>query len=261
VIPFEPLMFDNKITFDAIIPETFFKSVEDGFRNADEDILQIANNALPHLNGVHSTRSKAIITSNGLSVPVSHFDPNDTYIYMDETKGSYEYMRTFRHEYGHFVDHAFGVLSGSTDFCDAFYKDAELYDVSTIEGEMRLKNMQSEIADNIHAFASEYVTDIISALTHNDVAFIRKYTENAVQTTLSDPFYYEKMEGAGMSGHRNKYWDGDDGPYMSQQKESFANLFAIRVENNPIVQEFIKEHFPNMSEVFEKIIKNITHEV
>lgn len=90
-------------------------------------------------------------------------------------------------------------------------------------------------------------------ITHNDTSFIRKYTENAVQTTSSDPFYYEKMEGAGMSGHSNAYWD--EGPFMSQQKEVFANLFAVKVENNPIVQEFIKEHFPSLNRVFEQMIK------
>lgn len=41
-----------------------------------------------------------------------------------------------------------------------------------------------------------------------------------------------------MIDHSNMYWD--DEPYMSQQKEVFANLFAIKVKNNPIVQEFIK---------------------
>ena len=174
---------------------------------------------------------------------------------MDETKDTYEYMRTFRHEFGHFIDHAYGILSESSAFCEAFCRDAELYSVSTDEGVMRIKNMQYEIAENIHAFASEYVTDIISALTHNDTAFIRTYTENAVQTSPSDPYYYEKMEGAGMSGHSNMYWD--DGPYMSQQKEVFANLFAIRVENNPIVQEFIKEYFPNLASTFDIIVKQL----
>lgn len=231
------------------------ESVENGFQNADEDILHIVSSTLSCLNGVYSTQLKAAITSNGLSIPVSHFDPNDVSIYMDETKDTYEYMRTFRHEFGHFIDHAYGILSESSTFCEAFCRDAELYNVSTDEGVMRMKNMQFRIAENIHAFASEYVTDIISALTHNDTTFIITYTENAVQTLPSDPFYYEKMEGAGMIGHSNMYWD--DEPYMSQQKEVFANLFAIKVENNPIVQEFIKEHFPRLTHIFDKMIEQL----
>lgn len=173
---------------------------------------------------------------------------------MEESKDSIEYSRTFRHEFGHFIDHALGDVSGSQEFEKAFKMDSELYNVSHDDGIEQLNKVKTAIAENIHAFASEYVTDIISALTHNDTSFIRTYAENAVQTTESDIFYYEKMEGVGMSGHSNSYWDF--GPYVSQQKEIFANLFAIRVENNPIVRDFVSEFFPNTSCAFNRIIKN-----
>ena len=69
---------EAEVPFESstLIPDTFLESVENGFQNADEDILHIVSSALPFLNGVHSSRLKATITSNGLSIPISHFDPN-----------------------------------------------------------------------------------------------------------------------------------------------------------------------------------------
>lgn len=228
-------------------------AVIEGFSNASDDILNISMTCASNLRGVYSTASKAIISDGRLIKPVSHYDFSEKCIYMDESKSEEEYMRTFRHEYGHFIDYSLGKVSEKPEFVKAFEDDAQLYDVSKDDGIKRLRDLQMEIADNIHAFASEYVTDIISALTRNDTAFIRKYTENATQTSPYDLFYYEKMEGAGMSGHTDLYWD--DGPHMSRQKEAFADLFAIWTENNPIVQKFVCDHFPNLSGMFEKIIR------
>lgn len=253
-VPFDsPSLQYCEMRFYDQIPSQYRKSVEEGFAKASDDILTVSKIYSSSLKGVRSTALKAIISDNRLIRPVSHYDFTENCIYMDESKSEEEYMRTFRHEYGHFIDYSLGKISETSEFVKAFEEDAQLYDVSKDDGIRRLNDLQMEIADNIHAFASEYVTDIISALTRNDTAFIRKYTENATQTSPYDLFYYEKMEGAGMSGHTDLYWD--DGPHMSRQKEAFADLFAIWTENNPIVQEFVRDHFPNLSGTFEKIIR------
>ena len=251
IIPFDSIY--NKLEFYDQIPSQYRKFVEEGFSKAPNEILNISKTYSSCLNGVYSTNLKAVISGGNLTRPVSHYDSIENCIYMDESKSSEEYMRTFRHEYGHFIDYSLNKISETPEFVKAFEDDSHLYDVSKEEGIELLKGLQTEIADNVHAFASEYVTDIISALTHNNTSFIRKYTENATQTSPHDIFYYEKIEGAGMSGHNNFYWD--DGPHMSRQKETFANLFAIWTENNSIVQEFVYNHFPNLSRAFEKIIK------
>lgn len=234
------------------LPERFRAAVEDGFSDADDDIRKLSVGCVSGLAGVRSTMASAVLSGGSLEVPCSHFNPDTVSIYMEEDVSGEEYMRVFRHEYGHFVDHYYGQLSSSPEFTEAFMKDAALYNKKDPEGRRHLQQMQTDIADNIHAFASENVTDIISSLTHNDVGFIIAYAESAVQTSANDPLYEEKMDGVGMMGHDTEYWD--HGPYLAQQKEVFAELYAVWTENNPIVREFVQEHFPHLCKAFQEII-------
>lgn len=82
-------------------------------------------------------------------------------------------------------------------------------------------------------FFYQNITDIISALTHNNPVVIRRFTEEGVA-------YYR---------HQNDYWerqlqDGTDAGM--REKDSFANIFAIETGSYRISTNFAERWFPQL---------------
>lgn len=165
----------------------------------------------------------------------SHYDFKTNTIYMNENKDDDEYAETFRHEYGHFIDHMIGDYSDSNSFKEAFDKDAERFSKISDVGVQNIHEIIQEILITDIKY-SQYISDILSALTHNNPDIVHSY-ENC---------------GYAFYGHDNFYWDGLTGKKNAAKKECFANIFSLYTENNEQYVDFIEKWFPNITDAFKK---------
>lgn len=158
-------------------------------------------------------------------------------IAIDNSISDYQYKRMFPHEYGHFVDDMIsekGYFSSSNDFIGAFEKEEESY---SNENDGHRKEMLQALSENESAFSSEYISDILSALTNNNTAVTKFYKANYKARSYHNWYEYGKYENV----HR--------------RSDTFANIFAIYSENNPNVTSFAETYFPNLVGVFKEGIK------
>ena len=145
-----------------------------------------------------------------------------------------EYADVLQHELGHFIDDALGRPSTGDRFRQAFSAAAARYNTDTFYGQMMLNDMLDDAFSTGAAF-DRNITDIISALTHNNPIVIRRFTEEGVA-------YYR---------HQNDYWDRQlqDGTDAGmREKDSFANIFAIETGSYRISTNFAERWFPQLSE-------------
>ncbi|MBQ4648475.1 MAG: hypothetical protein IJB76_04875 [Clostridia bacterium] len=220
--------------FDAV-PKERLETVNEGFRNATDEIKQITERFSSNLN-VGKCRKK--LNYNGQFVSeISHYSEIDNIIRMDETKDNEEYAITFRHEYGHFADAQLGRPSMTENFNYALGADYEWYNPSNEEGSQNLNNLLEEL-ENSSAFDSRYLSDILSGVFHNNTMIMDRYYQN----------------GAAYYHHSNSYWDGLNGPEKAVEREVFANLFGIYAENDADVVGFVEKYFPNTTTRFKTII-------
>ncbi len=159
---------------------------------------------------------------------VSSENYSERYIVMNSKKSDEEYGVVFRHEYGHYIDDITGRSSESSLFSDAFQRDKKLFDNATDIGITNANDMLNDLSENMTAFNSRYVSDIISALTNNNTKIREEYKRNDIT------FF----------GHE---WGNEGNNYAH---ETFANLFAIYAENNSDVVSFTEKWFPSLTEQF-----------
>lgn len=218
-----------------VLPKDRIKAVADGFLKADIEIKSIISE---YAGNLQVTKCEKIIDSQGIyTIEKSHYLQDDNKIRMDERKDTEEYVITFRHEYGHFIDEQLGRPSLKEEFGMAIQADFFWYNRNTDYGEKNLKKMLTEL-EKSETIDSRYFSDILSGIFHNDRVVREVYDENGVA------FY----------GHTNYYWGGIEGPENAVEKEVFANLFAIYAENNGEIVSFVEKSFPNIVKQFRRTL-------
>lgn len=196
----------------------------DSFSNAPEQIKEVVNKYDKSLKNVGYTNDE-----DG-----SYYSGEDG-IMMKEEISDDEYGETFRHEYGHYIDNKLGVLSknASDDFLfqQTYQIEKEhLYD--------NLGSLLNDLQMNNNVLESNYISDILSALSENDFDIKCFYLENT----------------CGFFSHDDEYWEGRENAGRS---ETFANLFAIYAENNSDVVAFTEKWFPELSRQFKNSIEEM----
>lgn len=199
-------------------------TVIDSFSNAPEQIREVVNKYDKHLEHVGYTNDE-----DG-----SYYSKDDG-IMMKEGISDDEYSSTFRHEYGHYIDDTMGELfqnvSDNSLFQCAYQIEKEhLYD--------NLGGLLNNLQMNDNVLESNYISDILSALSENDFDI--------------KCFYLEKT--CGFFGHDDEYWEERENAGRS---ETFANLFAIYAENNSDVVAFTEKWFPELSRQFKNSIEEM----
>ena len=231
-------MKEINITLEDLqfIPEVRRKALNEIYSYSDGNIKEI----------VKKYGSSCIVCSSNTKVDImgrqtaecSHYSPSDKKIYMNEFKDNEEYALTFCHEFGHYIDDAFGKASLNENFEYAIEADKQWINLSSEEGIETYKDMLTELAKS-SVIDNRYVSDILSGMFLND-----KYLQIAYNTSGS-PFY----------GHRTSYWLGVDGPDKAVNIEVFADLMGIYSENDAEVVAFTEKWFPNTTSRFKNIIK------
>lgn len=199
-------------------------TVIDSFSNASEQIKEVVNKYDKSLKNVGYTNDE-----DG-----SYYSGEDG-IMMKEGISDDEYGETFRHEYGHYIDDTMGELfqnvSDNSLFQQAYQIEKEhLYD--------NLGRLLNDLQMNDNVLESDYISDILSALSENDDVVKYFYLENTCVFFHHEDKYWEERENAGRS-------------------ETFANLFAIYAENNSDVVAFTEKWFPELSRQFKNSIEEM----
>jgi len=176
---------------------------------------------------------------DGLSVDftadneVSHYDPNDKTIRMNEQYDNDEYADVFKHELGHYMDDKLGWPSEDPDFINSVASDVMKYDKKDPSGMVNRDNMLDDLFSNEDAAYDRGVSDILSGMFRNDPDIVERYNSEFVD-------YYH---------HSDQYWDYKN----NRENEIFANMFNIYSTNNENVVKFVENHFPDTSSQFRRI--------
>lgn len=165
----------------------------------------------------------------------SHYTPSEKQICMDPRYDDDEYAEVFKHEFGHYIDHAHGWVSQSPAFVAAYQKDCENLDITTWDGARNTNKLLTELMNGESAKYDRCISDILSATYKNDLLIQNRFFSEGLS-------YYQ---------HDNQYWDRG----RNRENEVFANLFAIYSNNDTETVEFISKNFPNTDRVF----KNLLH--
>ena len=168
----------------------------------------------------------------------NRYDGGDNTIYMQSILDNDQFVKSFRHEYGHYVDTKLVKLSEGSEFAQALDTD-----ISRINKEEMLNDLKS-----YEAIKDRYVSDILSGSFKND-------------QSIRD-FY--KQENADYHGHSDNYWDGKSetgrqGDIKNiREQETFANLFGIYSgSGNDNIILFMEKYYPSTTLTFKQsILKN-----
>ena len=166
----------------------------------------------------------------------SHYTPSERQIYMDPRYDDDEYAEVFKHEFGHYIDHAHGWLSQSPAFVAAYQKDCDNLDITTWDGAKNTNRMLYELMNGDSAKYDRCISDILSATFNNDPLIENRYFTEGLS-------YYQ---------HDNQYWARG----KNRENEVFANLFAIYSNNDTETIEFISKNFPNTDRVFKNLLSS-----
>ena len=222
-----------------ILPEKRTEEVINSYKNS---IDSIKNKISKFISTLSVQETQLFLNKEGrVVVQTPHYDPNQNAIFMDDRVDNYEYIETWKHEIGHFVDHQMGWPSHETRFTNAIEMDMEGF--MKKEGREILGDMLEEL-ENSEALDSRHVSDIFSGLFYDkiDIRIIIEQT-------------YYKL-GAAFYRHKDSYWNGTAGPQKAVEGEIFANLFAIYTENNQEIVEFMEKWFPKITDRFKHILEN-----
>ncbi len=209
-------------------------TVIDSFSNTPEQIRDVINTHWLLLDNIEEQTLDFDEKTGELKEITSQYCSSSTerYIIINRKKQNNEYGNVFRHEYGHYIDDVIGNYSESAEYNQAFKLDKKNFDSTTNKGNANLKEMLNDLSENTAAFKSEYVSDILSALTINNTEVIEFYKEN-------------KM----IYSYHN--WEKYMLPMQEMKSETFADLFAIYTENNSDIISFMEKWFPNLTQEFQ----------
>ncbi|MCI5700029.1 MAG: hypothetical protein MR308_06540 [Lachnospiraceae bacterium] len=183
--------------------------------------------------------AKAKVINGKVIKERSCYDDETKTIRMDEAKDDIEYAKTFKHEFGHFVDDVLGRVSLSEDFENAMDADKYWTNNCTVQGNKNFSIMIEDLK-KFDVMDNMYISDILSGVFFNDTKIIEVYENNGMS------FY----------GHdNNTYWFAWEAEEKIVQRETFANLFAIYTSGNMNICAFVEKWFPNTTDRFKKEIE------
>lgn len=236
-----PLMSDLSDSFIAKLPHSRSAAVHTAYAKAPDYIVSAINQHCDKLRCIKDTEYETdcyghyVLNRYGMRVKEScHYSPMEHHIAMHNDMTDAEYADVLQHELGHFIDDVLGRPSTGDRFRQAFSDAAARYSTDTPHGRMMLNDMLDDAFSTGAAF-DRNITDIISALTHNNPVVVRRFTEEGIA-------YYR---------HQNDYWDRQlrDGTNAGmREKDSFANIFAIETGSYRISTNFAERWFPQLSE-------------
>lgn len=235
-----PLMSDLSDSFIAKLPHSRSAAVHTAYAKAPDYIVSAINQHCDKLRCIKDTEYETdcyghyVLNRYGMRVKEScHYSPMEHHIAMHNDMTDAEYADVLQHELGHFIDDVLGRPSTGDRFRQAFSDTAARYSTDTPHGRMMLNDMLDDAFSTGAAF-DRNITDIISALTHNNPVVVRRFTEEGIA-------YYR---------HQNDYWDRQlrDGTNAGmREKDSFANIFAIETGSYRISTNFAERWFPQLS--------------
>ena len=235
-----PLMSDLSDSFIAKLPHSRSAAVHTAYAKAPDYIVSAINQHCDKLRCIKDTEYETdcyghyVLNRYGMRVKEScHYSPMEHHIAMHNDMTDAEYADVLQHELGHFIDDVLGRPSTGDRFRQAFSDAAARYSTDTLHGRMMLNDMLDDAFSTGAAF-DRNITDIISALTHNNPVVVRRFTEEGIA-------YYR---------HQNDYWDRQlrDGTNAGmREKDSFANIFAIETGSYRISTNFAERWFPQLS--------------
>ena len=235
-----PLMSDLSDSFIAKLPHSRSAAVHTAYAKAPDYIVSAINQHCDKLRCIKDTEYETdcyghyVLNRYGMRVKEScHYSPMEHHIAMHNDMTDAEYADVLQHELGHFIDDVLGRPSTGDRFRQAFSDAAARYSTDTPHGRMMLNDMLDDAFSTGAAF-DRNITDIISALTHNNPVVARRFTEEGIA-------YYR---------HQNDYWDRQlrDGTNAGmREKDSFANIFAIETGSYRISTNFAERWFPQLS--------------
>lgn len=235
-----PLMSDLSDSFIAKLPHSRSAAVHTAYAKAPDYIVSAINQHCDKLRCIKDTEYETdcyghyVLNRYGMRVKEScHYSPMEHHIAMHNDMTDAEYADVLQHELGHFIDDVLGRPSTGDRFRQAFSDAAARYSTDTPHGRMMLNDMLDDAFSTGAAF-DRNITDIISALTHNNPVVVRRFTEEGIA-------YYR---------HQNDYWDRQlrDGTNAGmREKDSFANIFAIETGSYRISTNFAERWFPQLS--------------
>ena len=235
-----PLMSDLSDSFIAKLPHSRSAAVHTAYAKAPDYIVSAINQHCDKLRCIKDTEYETdcyghyVLNRYGMRVKEPcHYSPMEHHIAMHNDMTDAEYADVLQHELGHFIDDVLGRPSTGDRFRQAFSDAAARYSTDTPHGRMMLNDMLDDAFSNGAAF-DRNITDIISALTHNNPVVVRRFTEEGIA-------YYR---------HQNDYWDRQlrDGTNAGmREKDSFANIFAIETGSYRISTNFAERWFPQLS--------------
>ena len=227
-------------SFIAKLPHSRSAAVHTAYAKAPDYIVSAINQHCDKLRCVKDTEYETdcyghyVLNRYGMRVKEScHYSPMEHHIAMHNDMTDAEYADVLQHELGHFIDDVLGRPSTGDRFRQAFSDAAARYGTDTPHGRMMLNDMLDDAFSTGAAF-DRNITDIISALTHNNPVVVRRFTEEGIA-------YYR---------HQNDYWDRQlrDGTNAGmREKDSFANIFAIETGSYRISTNFAERWFPQLS--------------
>lgn len=235
-----PLMSDLSDSFIAKLPHSRSAAVHTAYAKAPDYIVSAINQHCDKLRCIKDTEYETdcyghyVLNRYGMRVKEPcHYSPMEHHIAMHNDMTDAEYADVLQHELGHFIDDVLGRPSTGDRFRQAFSDAAARYSTDTPHGRMMLNDMLDDAFSTGAAF-DRNITDIISALTHNNPVVVRRFTEEGIA-------YYR---------HQNDYWDRQlrDGTNAGmREKDSFANIFAIETGSYRISTKFAERWFPQLS--------------
>lgn len=235
-----PLMSDLSDSFIAKLPHSRSAAVHTAYAKAPDYIVSAINQHCDKLRCIKDTEYETdcyghyVLNRYGMRVKEPcHYSPMEHHIAMHNDMTDAEYADVLQHELGHFIDDVLGRPSTGDRFRQAFSDAAARYSTDTPHGRMMLNDMLDDAFSTGAAF-DRNITDIISALTHNNPVVVRRFTEEGIA-------YYR---------HQNDYWDRQlrDGTNAGmREKDSFANIFAIETGSYRISTNFAERWFPQLS--------------
>lgn len=180
-------MSDLSDSFIAKLPHSRSAAVHTAYAKAPDYIVSAINQHCDKLRCIKDTEYETdcyghyVLNRYGMRVKEPcHYSPMEHHIAMHNDMTDAEYADVLQHELGHFIDDVLGRPSTGDRFRQAFSDAAARYSTDTPHGRMMLNDMLDDAFSTGAAF-DRNITDIISALTHNNPVVVRRFTEDLLR--------------------------------------------------------------------------------
>lgn len=164
----------------------------------------------------------------------AYYSPSRKEIVMTKEYTNDVYQEVFKHEFGHYVDHANGWLSEQTEFKKAFEETCKRLDLSDFKGADNSMKLFTAVRKSDIAKFDHHLQDIFSSIYVNDYLVVNTFMSEGCE------FYH----------HENDYWATDH----NRENEIFADLFAIYSSGDKETISFVENNFSELSTTFKKIL-------